>query len=304
MKFKGNIRVRGFEQERLDDFLMLFYNTVHTINAKDYAKDQLDAWAPQMPDRDSWRKKLESSFVAAAFDENDLLLGYATLCGYSEFDLLYINKDYQRKGIASILSDAVENESKKRGADGIFTEASITAKPFFEHRGYRVIKEQRKPLRGEVFINYVMQKDFEEKKAQNGENNIQYENYYNIFPISISDLSRTSLGSEFKTLIRRLESSDEKNLKYYQVIGGAGELLGAFCVREMSMGLCEIVVLIDKLWRGKGMGSEFVRHAAEFAVEKGFSKVTVNFDLKCECLYRVFRGAGFKKSAENTMIFE
>ncbi len=32
----------------------LFYNTVHTVNAKDYTKEQLDAWATGTVDLEKW----------------------------------------------------------------------------------------------------------------------------------------------------------------------------------------------------------------------------------------------------------
>ena len=32
----------------------LFYDTVHTVNAKDYGKEQLDAWAPDKMDLKQW----------------------------------------------------------------------------------------------------------------------------------------------------------------------------------------------------------------------------------------------------------
>lgn len=304
----GEIILKGYDKNRLDDFLMLFYNTVHTVNARDYSEVQLDAWAPQKPDRQRWGKNLENSFVAAAFNGDDVLLGYGTLCGENEFDLLYIHKDFQRNGIASLLADKVENEAKRRGAGAVFTEASITAKPFFEKRGYRVVKEQRKPLRGEVFINYVMQKEL-----ANGGKDIQYENYYNIFPVSIHDLRKTSVGADFSAPLHSVGDVDVEKEKaihrpeYYQVINAAGELLGAFELREISHGACRAYMCIDKQWRGKGMAAEFAAHMALFAVEKkGYSGVTVLLDKEHEPLKRTFKTAGFEEDGaeKNRMVFK
>jgi len=38
------------------------------------------------------------------------------------------------------------------------TEASITAKAFFQQMGFLILKEQEVTCRGEVFINYEMEK--------------------------------------------------------------------------------------------------------------------------------------------------
>ena len=37
--------VRGYQMSDCKEITELFYNTVHTINAKDYTKEQLDVWA-------------------------------------------------------------------------------------------------------------------------------------------------------------------------------------------------------------------------------------------------------------------
>ena len=36
--------VRGYQMSDCKEITELFYNTVHTINAKDYTKEQLDVW--------------------------------------------------------------------------------------------------------------------------------------------------------------------------------------------------------------------------------------------------------------------
>ena len=39
-----DIIIRTFQKEDLDQVLQLFYETVHTVNAKDYNELQLQAW--------------------------------------------------------------------------------------------------------------------------------------------------------------------------------------------------------------------------------------------------------------------
>ena len=48
--------------------------------------------------------------------------------------------------------------ARARGLLRLFTEASITARPFFEHRGFRVIAPQRMIRWAEEFLNYRMDK--------------------------------------------------------------------------------------------------------------------------------------------------
>jgi putative acetyltransferase len=44
------------------------------------------------------------------------------------------------------------------GAGRTFTEASVTARPFFERNGFRVVLEQRASCRGVEIINFEMEK--------------------------------------------------------------------------------------------------------------------------------------------------
>lgn len=62
----------------------------------------------------------------------------------------------QGKGIATALCEKLENSVC---AQKVMTHASITAKPFFEKRGYVVIKEQRVLREGIALTNYIMEKE-------------------------------------------------------------------------------------------------------------------------------------------------
>ena len=70
-------------------------------------------------------------------------------------DRLYVHRDYQRKGVASSL---LRELSQKVKTDEITTYASITARPFFEKMGYRVVRENIVERKGVSLINYFMVK--------------------------------------------------------------------------------------------------------------------------------------------------
>lgn len=46
--------IRQYQQSDRKELIELFYNTVHTVNAKDYTKEQLDAWATGRVDLGKW----------------------------------------------------------------------------------------------------------------------------------------------------------------------------------------------------------------------------------------------------------
>lgn len=131
----------------------LFYDTVHTVNAGDYSPEQVDAWAPRDLDEKQWDDSLRENYTVVAV-ENDEIVGFGDIDGTGYLDMLYVHALHQGEGIATAICDRLE-----RYAEGtVTTHASITAKPFFEGRGYRVIRRQTVERRGVQMTNFVMQK--------------------------------------------------------------------------------------------------------------------------------------------------
>lgn len=157
------MHLRAYTAGDFPELYRLFWEAVHTVNAADYAPTQLAAWAPGKPDAARWEASLAAHYSLIA-EEDGQILGFADLDpgvspeGSCTLDRLYLRSDCRGRGIASVLAAALERRARELGAASVVTEASITARPFFEKRGYAVVREQRKPLRGEIFCNYVMQK--------------------------------------------------------------------------------------------------------------------------------------------------
>ncbi|WP_264447710.1 GNAT family N-acetyltransferase [Bacillus cereus] len=152
-----DIIIRIFQKEDLEQVLQLFYETVHTVNVKDYNVLQLQAWAPDRLDRERWLESLEKNVCYVA-DYKGVIVGFGDYNDEHYVDRLFTHKDYQGKGIASYIIQKLEKEAVKLHHREIYTEASITAKPFFERNGYICLKEQKKQHNGQIFINYVMKK--------------------------------------------------------------------------------------------------------------------------------------------------
>lgn len=132
----------------------LFHHTVHTVNAGDYTPEQLDAWSPGAVDLEGWNRSFLERHTLVA-EEGGRIVGFGDMDGTGYLDRLYVHKDCQGRGIASAICEALE-----RAADtaGLTTHASITARPFFEKRGWQVVKEQQVERRGVLLTNYIMKK--------------------------------------------------------------------------------------------------------------------------------------------------
>lgn len=131
----------------------LFYNTIHTVSRKDYTKDQVNVWAPGQADLEKWNQSFLEHYSVVAI-EGETIVGFGDIDNTGYLDRLYVHADYQRKGIATALCNQLEQTVQGK----IVTHASITARPFFENRGYKVIKEQQVERQGIYLTNFVMEK--------------------------------------------------------------------------------------------------------------------------------------------------
>lgn len=156
---------RAYQSSDLEELTALFYDTVHRVNAKDYTQAQLDAWATGQVDLDAWDRSLQAHVSIVAV-EGQVIVGFGDMEPTGYLDRLYVHADYQGQGIASGICVRLE-----RAVPGdVVTHASITARPFFEKRGYRVVREQQVERRGIPLTNYVMVKERPVPSASRREN--------------------------------------------------------------------------------------------------------------------------------------
>jgi putative acetyltransferase len=149
--------VRRYKPSDLAGLIALFRETVRKINCRDYSDQQVRVWAPDEIDPHLWMLRFQSKAVRVA-EINGAPVGFVELARDGQIDMLYVHVDHQGQGIASALLRSAEAWARSRGLARLFTEASITARPFFERRGFRVIAPQRVIRRALEFINYRMDK--------------------------------------------------------------------------------------------------------------------------------------------------
>lgn len=51
-----NIEIRKYKITDCKETAKLFYETVHSLNARDYTEEQLDVWASKDMDFEKWNK--------------------------------------------------------------------------------------------------------------------------------------------------------------------------------------------------------------------------------------------------------
>lgn len=133
--------LRPYRADDCGAIARLFYDTVHTVNAKDYNDRQLNVWATGKVDIAQWDASFRAHHTLVAVDAADTVVGFADMDETGYLDRLYVHRRHQREGIASALTAALERSALEQGSRQFITHASITAKPFFEKAGYVAVRE-------------------------------------------------------------------------------------------------------------------------------------------------------------------
>jgi len=155
---KNKIQIKPYEKNDAPFLASIYFNTIHHINLKDYSPEQINAWAPVTSlEAEDWMKKWEKISPLVAVQSHQIV-GFAEFEKDGHIDCFYCHHEYQRCGVGTALMNAIENQAKDNHVGKIFAEVSITAKPFFEAKGFNVVKEQTVNIRGVTLTNFVMEK--------------------------------------------------------------------------------------------------------------------------------------------------
>lgn len=152
--------LRRFQPDDVDAIIVLFRNTIHRINRRDYTEEQLAAWAPPEMDRERWLRRLSESHSVVC-EWNGKITGFGNLRADGYVDLLYVHADHQAQGVGTLVLKELERAGREIGLTKLFTEASITARHFFERHGFQVTQPQEVLCRGVRLANFVMERNLD-----------------------------------------------------------------------------------------------------------------------------------------------
>lgn len=151
------LKIRNFKVGDEPFLWQLFFNTVRTINIKDYSKQQVNAWASETCSPEEWSLRIQgiNPFIA---EIDGKIAGYADLQDDGYIDHFFCHHEYQGKGIGSALMRHLIKVGKAKQVDRFYSQVSITARPFFEKHGFHIVKQQTVEMRGEQLNNYLMER--------------------------------------------------------------------------------------------------------------------------------------------------
>lgn len=124
----------------------------------DYTPAQIAAWTGRCTG-ERWRELLRSDLrflVARSADGTPM--GFASVRADGFLHSMFVVPVFQRAGVATRLLREAERLASAAGAVEMESEVSLTARPFFEHSGFTVIRRQQVPVGSERLTNFVMRK--------------------------------------------------------------------------------------------------------------------------------------------------
>ncbi len=155
MPTNAALSIRAYRSTDLDAVIAIFLGAIREVASRDYAPAQIDAWA--QVDRAAWasRRLDRPTWVAVI---GPAAVGFTDLEPDGHLDMMFVHPAHQGVGVATALLGTVEAAARAQGLVRLFTEASLTARPFFERRGFSVVAAQCVEKRGQRLKNFRMAK--------------------------------------------------------------------------------------------------------------------------------------------------
>ena len=141
----------------------IFRASVEELTGEDYSEGQRAAWAAAADDQQEFGARLGQQLTLLATMEGSPV-GFASLKGPDQLDMLYVHPAVARQGVGSMLVDALERLAAARGATKLVADVSDSAQDFFRKRGYAAQQRNSVPRGDEWLTNTTMAKTLAAKE--------------------------------------------------------------------------------------------------------------------------------------------
>ena len=136
----------------------LFQNTVLAINRRDYSQAEVEDWASCGDDLSNIEDMIKTHYFIVAVNQQSEIVGFSSITPQGYLHSMFVHKNFQGEGIATILLNEIEQYAITNGIMRITSEVSLTARPFFEKKGYIVEEEQKRKANQLSLTNFWMAK--------------------------------------------------------------------------------------------------------------------------------------------------
>jgi putative acetyltransferase len=135
----------------------IFRASIAELTGEDYSEAQQEAWAAMADDEATFTARLANALTLLGTVDGSPV-GFASLAGTERLDMLYVHPAAARRGVGSMLVDALEKLAASRGAPRLTADVSDSAQDFFRHHGFVAMQRNTVQLGGEWLANTTMEK--------------------------------------------------------------------------------------------------------------------------------------------------
>ena len=165
---KTDFTIREAQQTDTIALKELFQNTVLAVNSKDYSQAEVEDWASCGDDLSNIEEMIKTHYFIVAVNQQSQIVGFSSITSQGYLHSMFVHKDFQGKGIATMLLEEIERYAITAGIMRITSEVSLTARPFFEKKGYVVEEEQKRKANQLSLTNFWMAREMAKIKPYNG----------------------------------------------------------------------------------------------------------------------------------------
>ncbi len=119
----------------------IFQAAIDELSGEDYDENQRLAWSAAADDEATFGKRL-GAWLTLVATVRGAPVGFVALEGREKIRMLYVYPRAARRGIATLLLNAIERLAAGRGSRLLDVDASDTARSFFEVRGFTAQSRQ------------------------------------------------------------------------------------------------------------------------------------------------------------------
>lgn len=143
----------------IEEIQSLYRNTVLVINRRDYSQAEVEDWASCGDDLSKIEDMIKTHYFIVAVNRQSEIVGFSSITPQGYLHSMFVHKDFQGKGIATMLLEEIERYAITAGIVQITSEVSLTARPFFEKKGYVVEGEQKRKANQLSLTNFRMARE-------------------------------------------------------------------------------------------------------------------------------------------------
>jgi len=141
----------------------IFRASVDELTADDYSDAQREAWMSAADDEEALGERLSGQLTLLGLMDSSPV-GFASLKGGEDVDMLYVHPVAAGHGVGSLLIEALEKLAVGRGARRLTADVSDSAQDFFKKRGFVPQQRNTVQLGGEWLANTTMEKKLAAKE--------------------------------------------------------------------------------------------------------------------------------------------